>query len=252
VFRLQPKAPPKTVKLPAPAAKAPVPTKAAPAKATPAAPKPIPLDAPLPARRSKRKAAARRPSRQLLYVAAGVLLVVVAIAAFWFGRGFWSLDIPESEWLEFAPPGAGCRVLLPGQPRETRSESGALTSYKYSVEREITKRGYTGVPVGALMKAFTLEWTDRSTVQAAFDRVYASARDSIIRECGGTLISERDVKLGPNTGKEFVIEPNVEGIVIGRFFLIDDRSYVLLAFGAQLTPGAGDAARFLESFQLKR
>jgi hypothetical protein len=188
------------------------------------------------------------------YAAFAAFILLAACAAFWFGKSLWSTDIPEAEWIEFAPPGGGCRVLLPGEP-ETVEDSEHDRAYR--VVREVQTRGWTGIPTGEIKKGFFLQWRDRPAGGDSLASLYASQRDEVIARIRGRLVSEQDLARPGLAGKEFVIAPSQEeeGLMIGRFYLVrqpgQDRTYLLLAAGPRLQPGQGDAARFLDSFQLK-
>ena len=142
--------------------------------------------------------------------------------------------------------GAHCRLAMPGEPGEERRRTADVTIRKFTVKREDDTHGYTGVRTGSVSKAFWLEFTERSKANG-FDNLYAATRDTLLRHANGQLLEERDIWLGSQRGKEFRIAPEEDGAMMGRFFVVGKRTYLLLAVGVNIE---ADAARFFESFRI--
>ena len=90
--------------------------------------------------------------------------------------------------------------------------------------------------------------------KASFADLYKAERDYIVRSVHAKLAEERDLTLDDNPGKEFQVAYSRGGTLIGRIYLVqgkpNDRLYILLVAGSRVKAGQGDAAKFLDSFQL--
>ncbi|MBL8798925.1 MAG: hypothetical protein JNM56_33885 [Planctomycetia bacterium] len=195
-----------------------------------------------------RVAPARPRSRLRLYAfaacAVGGLLLGVAFVLF----GFGSRAIPAADWQPFALPGGGVRLQFPGTPSDeeaTRHGPGVVAARRFEVVR---------TDADAL---FLLVRTDReadATRNLTFAELYAPERAYLLGKAPGQVVRETDLTLNGHPGKELEVELQAGGRMFARTFLVrgqpHDRTYLLVAIGHELQAGAGDAARFFDSFQI--
>jgi len=191
-----------------------------------------------------------RPRRRLgLPVFMGLCgLALLCAVGYSYLAGWWGQDIPASAWVEFAPPGGRCQVLMPGAPVASDPVllgEGTVSAQKYTVERKNTA-------------AFTLTWADRRAEvsgKLSFNDIYGEISRYLLDTTSGWIQDETDIIVNGQPGKELRILPSEGGTLIARVFLVrgapHDRVYVLLVAGPRLQPGQGDAARFLDSFKIE-
>jgi hypothetical protein len=179
-----------------------------------------------------------------------VLSIVLAIAGLGLLGGAAWVVVPHfwGGWVEFVPEDGGCRVLMPGKPEAQLASKygpGLASVRKFTVIRPRDDQ------------VFILSVSSRSAtdlVNASFEELYDAQRDFILRSVNGKLVRERDISLDGHPGKEFQGQYSKGGSLVGRIYLVKgppgDRVYILLVGGAGVKPDAGNAARFLDSFQL--
>jgi hypothetical protein len=86
--------------------------------------------------------------------------------------------------------------------------------------------------------------------------VLQTARDSLVSQLGGTLITSREVAIEGATALEFEVEYlDPQGLrkrVRERSCLTDERFYQVMVFGSPLAMRSEAGSEFLQSFSLKR
>jgi len=181
-----------------------------------------------------------RRRRILVVAVAAALAVLGGGAKLFFSRG----AIPAAAWIEFAPPGDRCRVLLPGAPTTERAAghaAGLGSGRKFSVLREAEDVGFF---------LCTLE-TVPEGLSGAFARVYAAERDHMLQKAGGRLTTECELTLDGCPGKEFEAQLVGRQTLLARVYLGRGRLYILVAGGPHVRSDTGDAARFFNSFHIE-
>jgi hypothetical protein len=163
-------------------------------------------------------------------------------------KGWWGRGIPRSAWTQFAPPDGRWQILLPGTPEVAPAAvhgDGVVTGHRYLVRRDDE------------IAAFFAIVSDRDakvTGKQSFDQLYGPVREYILGFKDGEVIWETDVMHGSHAGRELQVQLTDGGILIARVFLVrgqpHDRLYILVAVGAWLEPGKGDAAKFFDSFKI--
>jgi hypothetical protein len=185
----------------------------------------------------------------LLALVAMFGLAFTSVGFYGYMKGWWGRGIPGSAWAFFTPPDSRCQLLLPGVPEETSAPAHGIGF--------ISGRGYQVIrpDENASFVLFIIERDAKVTGGQSFEQLYGPERDAILRLKDGDVIDEPDVMLGSHAGKELQIRLAEGGVLLARVFLVrgqpHDRLYVLVAVGAWLQPGKGDAARFFGSFKIE-
>jgi hypothetical protein len=169
--------------------------------------------------------------------------------------GYWTRDIPASEWISFAPPEGRCQVLMPGTPETTRAVAHGRAVVDSRAFRVI--RWKSGLILPSKGTVFRLIWSDRDaaiTGKLSFDDVIGADLDYVLDEVDGIVAGQSDLVLDGHPAREMQIHRAGGGTMVVRFYLVrghpHDRLYILLVAGTHLYPGEGDCARFLDSFRL--
>ena len=183
------------------------------------------------------------------------ITVIGLLLGIWIGlRWYLPADIPEHEWETFTLKDDRCQISMPGSPESVpvMPGRGASETKKFSVGR-MNDRGMFGPLLGRVEAGFSLA-VSLNEPTATFEQLYAAERDSVVRRVNGTLLSEEPITLNGIPGREFQVK-FANGMVIARFYRLqaqpNSRSYLVVAGGTHLRPGAGDAARFLDSFKIE-
>jgi hypothetical protein len=146
-------------------------------------------------------------------------------------------------WKEFASKEGQFKVLMPGTPKQkkldTESDFGKGVLYMNVVES------------GKTMYAANYCDFPPEIKKAALKQVYDSSRDGAVANMDGKLVSEKEVKLGENAGREIRIDV-AEGkrLFRVRVYLIDQRLYQVVVFGTPEATTSKEADKFLDSFKL--
>jgi hypothetical protein len=183
----------------------------------------------------------RQRSRLWVYVRrAGAALVLGFVFLIVVGT------VLESQWEPFEPPGGRCRVMMPGDADD--------------IMEEVREPGRPGDPVGhsyQLQRAFPPEvyvvtFVDLPPGAGAAERLLDEACETALRELpNARQVNRTPVGLAEYPGREMVLDlGGTEAVMICRFYLVGDRMYELLVGGPGVKPGAKDANRFFDSFEL--
>lgn len=199
--------------------------------------------------RGKGAGSGRRASRQNatwgVWVGMGGLLLILTLAGagIWLGFKGSREGIKDSEWMPFTPPGGRCSILMPGTPTAQPLGGNGQDGEKWLLRRKnhmtfTLVQGQVPGSAGNLSLAALAE-TEKNHLA------------SILK---GQVISEGDVQLGSFKGREFVIRHPEKGTFIGRVFVGQQegatRLYFLAVGGETIKEGDGEAAKFLNSFQI--
>jgi hypothetical protein len=155
-------------------------------------------------------------------------------------------EIPDPEWLPFTPARGGFTVLMPGAPADKSSVTNGVSVTKFEVQH------------GGTNKVFSVGYLDldpKKLPPNSLEVLTNAERDKIAGEMSGRVTGETAVAVGDVPGREFRIEAPDGSVLVSRVYVAGVRGggprvFQLVAAGRSLTPGQGDAARFLDSFRL--
>lgn len=156
----------------------------------------------------------------------------------------------ESAWEKFSPAGGGFSVLMPGKPtakdQEVETNLGKLINHMYTLSASPNLYMVT-------YAEFPTRVTDPAVIKAMLD----NARDKAVSATGGELKNQKEVKLGENLGREWLVTiPSLGGIARARAYWVDHGLYQILVLSpADKNPAAEKSReatmlKFLDSFVL--
>ena len=149
-------------------------------------------------------------------------------------------SFPQTDqWKRFSSAEGRFAILLPDQP--VRTVQSKDTGAGRVVMSFFTTRSDDGV--------FIVAYADYSMGEAK--RELNANRDSFLKGMKATLVSESDIKLQGNPGRE--IRASRDKLTIrSRIYLVGGRYYQMVAITPMTLPGDVEADRFLTSFELLR
>jgi hypothetical protein len=148
----------------------------------------------------------------------------------------------ESEkWIEFSPPHGNFTVLVPGVPkktdeREENSPTGKVSLHFFMVS---TDKGFFGVGY--------VDYPVPPETKKELD----AKRDSFLKEVRGKLISESDIKLKGQPGREFRAQSPETGLTFrSRIYIAGQRAYQTVSGATTISADSAEIDRFLNSFNI--
>ena len=169
-------------------------------------------------------------------LAFGLVFLLPCLAAVAIGQK------ADGGWATYVSNEGRYSVLFPGRPATTAQESPtadgtALKQYLAYVE--------------SADKLYMVAYFDVGTAEWPFDK----ARDSMVSKVDGTLVSEHDVKLAGNPGRELKVNGKSGGadiFLVIRFFKVGQRVFLLqyITDKTANTDVPPEATRFFESFKV--
>lgn len=141
------------------------------------------------------------------------------------------------EWTKFSSTEGRFSVLMPSQPES--DERAKDTPVGRVVMHFFTTRAAGGV--------FVVSYADYPVGEAK--RELDANRDSFLKGMKATLVSESDIKLQDNPGRDIKAERDQLSIK-SRMYLVGKRYYQLVAITPATLPGNIEADKFLTSFEL--
>jgi hypothetical protein len=162
---------------------------------------------------------------------------LLALSLIIFASSITQASTQIVQWARLSSPEGRFSILMPGRP--LRDEQSKDTPNGKVVMRFFTARSEGGV--------FIVAYADYniSDAKAELD----ANRDSFLKGMKATLISESDIKLEGNPGRE--IKATREQLSIrSRIYLVGKRYYQAIAITPATLPGDVEADRFLSSFEL--
>jgi hypothetical protein len=157
--------------------------------------------------------------------------------------------VVERVWKEFSPEGGGFALMMPGTPTEdsdvVETKIGKITNRMFALEDG-------GRVYIASYGEFPLPVTDPSIIKRMLDR----GRDQALSQSKTRLVSERELTLGENLGREVVAEAD-NALIRARFYWVRQRLYqTVVMTPSKRSPAAvktdeSAAAKFFDSFKLK-
>jgi hypothetical protein len=186
-----------------------------------------------------------------------LLLTLVGMAAYFYQTGWWRTEIPLKEWAVFSPPDGRCQVLMPGTPEPGEAAvhgEGVVSARRFRVVHR--KPGPFFLPDRGTV--FLLTYSDRKaqvSSQLSFEAICRPEIDYLLEASEGVILAQTDMVLAGHPGREVEFKPAGGGKILVRLYLVrgreHDRLYLLFVAGTHVRPGQGDAARFLDSFQIR-
>ncbi len=147
---------------------------------------------------------------------------------------------PDFDWREVRPGGAGFTVSLPGRPayvsRALVGEHAGLSMHQWSskVGDTVFAAGYADSPVSDA-------------------RLAEGLRDALVRNIGGRIVSEREVRSGNAIGRETIAEGTAGDAPIElrlRHYAAGGRVYQVAALGRKGAVPAAEMENFFDSFRV--
>jgi len=156
------------------------------------------------------------------------------------------LSRAESDWQEFAPPGAGCSVLMPGIPvlqeQTVPGPDGPLRISLYMLQR----RGKD--------QALLIAYNDYplEVLQQDPEDIYNAAQQAAAMNVKGRVKNQK-ISLGSIPGRQAEITIPGKGLMVVRYYLAGNRLYQVGAVGSLNYPTpAEDVKRLFDSFKIQR
>lgn len=162
---------------------------------------------------------------------------------------------PRFDWREVRPPGAGFVVALPEKP-QTVTREVAFDGHPVPMSMTSTGVGPTLFAVGVA------DLPGAAVAPQQVEATLAWFRDGLLRNVGATLVRSEPAPPLPGIRSRtpqaaIAVEargrPRADGrptVLAARFYVVDDRLYQLVAFGAEgeIPPAALET--FFDSFRL--
>lgn len=150
----------------------------------------------------------------------------------------------SNDWINYTSPTGRYSVLMPSQPQlitqESTTPSGAKVP-QYIASVEVSSVDY--------MIAY-FDYTTANTF--SFDK----ARDGMLANVKGTLVSEKPIKLGRYPGRDAVISANNNGVEFlshVKFYDVNKRVYIIqfiVLKSNQTSEMGAKATKFFDSFKV--
>jgi hypothetical protein len=147
------------------------------------------------------------------------------------------------EWKPNAPKGEGFKALMPGAPKETLTKTDG--GHRVAAFTILANQATYNLVVLDVPEA---KGESEEKCQQRLD----NARDGGLRQSGGKLLSEKQLRLpGAYPGREVEVAlPSNEGLLLARFYAVNGRVYLLMVSGPEAAVRSKDARKFLVSFEL--
>jgi hypothetical protein len=145
-------------------------------------------------------------------------------------------------WEEFTSKEGRFSVWLPGSPKRAEQPTqggGKMTLFM--------------APLAAKKMAFFVQFSDLPPADLKKDHdqlISEMQRELAANLKGATITKETAITLGKHPGREYEVALTDKGASIFRIYVVEDRVYMLIVAGADLTAAAPDVQTFFESFKL--
>jgi predicted small secreted protein len=138
------------------------------------------------------------------------------------------VKVAKSIWKLFSPADGSFRILMPGNPRETKqtvnTKSGKIKLNLFSVERQQEEVNYA---VGYV--DYSSEYIELLNRKKLVEKALDNGRNNVVKKAKGTLISEQKIRLGSYFGREISYSKPGGNIVKLRIYLVKTRLYQVSA-----------------------
>jgi hypothetical protein len=156
-------------------------------------------------------------------------------------------DNAPAGWQAFSPPGGRLTVLLPGEPKETRTvsqtERGPVETHTFALE--------------AAPNTYGVSWFDFPGVIPRGPQIKAAlegGQKSLLEKLGRVrVVKDEEIVFDGFPGKEVVIENADKRYTLTvRLYLVRQRTYILMASSPLGQANVSEVRQFFASFRLVR
>jgi hypothetical protein len=151
------------------------------------------------------------------------------------------------DWQSFSPSDGAFTVQVPAKPTEFKKTM-------QSPQGEVQVTVYESAVPGSDGKfILSVSQYPEGTLKAGTeDKHLDNARDGAVASVKGKLKREKSLLLDSYPGRELTIEIEGKSPIILRMYAVKDRLYQLAAVGPQELVTSQDAAKFFDSFKVKK
>jgi hypothetical protein len=148
-----------------------------------------------------------------------------------------------ASWKAFSPPGGKFRILLPSEPvKQTPQTNTGFEAVTYRIVTALSS--IAGMAVGYA------DQPRNNSFETNISKLLDKLRDQALIDLRGTLISEKQVKLGNFPGREFRASVPGGFSVRERIFLVNNRLYSLMIIAGAQGLDSVEAETFFNSFEI--
>lgn len=169
---------------------------------------------------------------------AKITLLAVGFIALLPGCG--KREAKKDTWKEFTSKEGGFSVLMPKQPVKRKqtapSDAGPINVYMFTVNMGV-------VDYGVMYHDIQGKVTDP---ESSLD----AARDGAVKSARGVLMTEKEISLDGNPGREIRIKARDNIIYTARIYLVRQRFYQTMVTVPEGVDVTRAARRFMDSFKL--
>lgn len=151
-------------------------------------------------------------------------------------------DLPAG-WAKISLPTAGFQVHMPNPERKFMEDKGPDDKPVFIR----IHRGNSGkVSYLVTVTEFSLSYISQP-VKVIFD----NAREGTLARSGGSLVSEKEIKLDKVPGREIIVKAKDAGFVRARIYVFNQRQYSVMVAGPRLEDlDSTEAKHFFDSLKL--
>jgi hypothetical protein len=151
----------------------------------------------------------------------------------------------ELQWQSFDSDVGRFSVEFPGEPEE---QSQSISTAVGSIETWTLMVEEQGAGFSVSFADYPQEIIAASETALMLD----GARDGAVANISGILLEENEISLDGHPGREIEVEVKEEDVVVrARFYLVENRLYVIQAISETSKVSEDDFVRFLNSFVIE-
>ncbi len=152
---------------------------------------------------------------------------------------------PEQAAVLFAPPGAGCSVLMPkGDVKQFNQEIPVPAGGKAKIQMYALQRG--------LVNSYILSVTDAPPSMGSGEQLLAGASAQLTAALKGAKVTdEKKVTVNGHPGRELNVEAPGVGLIRARLIAVGQRVYQATVMGAKEFATSAAADRYLQSLKIQ-
>lgn len=158
----------------------------------------------------------------------------------------WTTQAQDVTWRAYSPADSSFVVRVPGMP---------TTSVTYTETKSGTLPTYTASFHPTTRDEFQVSWTqyrDDRVAERATDALLARMRDALVQVREGTIVNDVSTTFDGRPARSTTFRTMDGRLVRVRFYFVEDRVYQLMTETADDERASDGAARFLESFSVRR
>lgn len=151
-------------------------------------------------------------------------------------------DLPAG-WTKVSLPTAGFKVDMPNPERKFLEDKGPD-------DKPVFIRIHRGKE-GKVSYLVTVSEFSLSYITQPAKTIFDNAREGSLARSGGSLVSEKEIKLDKVPGREFVVKAKDAGFVRARVYVFNQRQYSVMVAGPKLEDlETAETKLFFDSFKL--